>query len=122
VTAVLDASAVLAFLQGEIGSAVVEQELEAGAQCSAVNWSEVVQKLHANGVDWGVAHAVLNSYGLKIVDATGEDAVWAAQRWTSGEGLSIADRFCLALGARTGEVVLTADPAWGSSPGVRQIR
>ena len=121
-TAVLDASALLAFLQDESGSAVVEQQLEAGAQCSVVNWSEVVQKLRARGADWGVAHAVLSSYGLRIVDATGEDAVWAAQRWTPGEGLSIADRFCLALGARTGGTVFTADAAWGSSAEVRQIR
>ena len=121
-TAVLDASALLAFLQDESGAAMVEQQLEAGAQCSAVNWSEVVQKLRANGVDWGVARAVLDSYGLRIVDATGQDGVWAAERWRPGEGLSLADRFCLALGARTGEVVLTADTAWGSSPDVRQIR
>jgi len=118
VTAVLDASALLAFLQDESGSGVVEQQLEAGAQCSAVNWSEVVQKLRSKGV----AHAVLSSYRLRIVDATGEDAVWAAQRWTPGEGLSIADRFCLALAARTREVVYTADVAWGSSAEVRQIR
>ena len=65
---------------------------------------------------------MLSSYGLRIVDATGEDAVWAAQRWTPGEGLSIADRFCLALGARTGGTVFTADAAWGSSVEVRQIR
>jgi PIN domain nuclease of toxin-antitoxin system len=122
VTAVLDASAVLAFLQGESGATVVEELLEAGAQCSAVNWSEVVQKLRAHGVDWGVAHAVLGSYGLRIVDATAADAVWAAQRWQPGEGLSIADRFCLALGARSQAVVFTADTAWGSSPQVRQIR
>lgn len=121
-TAVLDASALLAFLQGEAGSAVVEAQLEAGAQCSAVNWSEVIQKLRAHGVDWGVAHAVLSSYGLKVVDATAQDAEWAAERWRTGEGLSIADRFCLALGARSGDEVLTADAAWGTSDGVLQIR
>ena len=38
---VLDASAILAFLQGEDGAAEVDAALEAGALCGAANWSEV---------------------------------------------------------------------------------
>jgi PIN domain nuclease of toxin-antitoxin system len=50
------------------------------------------------------------------------DAEWAAARWHRGEGLSLADRFCLALGQRLGLPALTADTAWGNSDSVRQIR
>lgn len=37
-TDVVDASALLAFLQGEAGADVVEEVLKGSPQCSAVNW------------------------------------------------------------------------------------
>jgi PIN domain nuclease of toxin-antitoxin system len=119
---VLDASAVLAFLQGEVGGDVVEAALDEGAVAGAANWSEVAQKVHAHGGDWGLARALLLSFGLEVVAVTAEDAEWAAQRWRSGEGLSLGDRLCLALGERLGQDVLTADRSWGSEGPVRQIR
>ena len=51
-----------------------------------------------------------------------QDAEWAARRWRRGEGLSLADRLCLALAERTDEEVLTADGSWGRTGRVRQIR
>lgn len=121
-TAVLDASAVLAFLGDEPGADVVERALEEGAACSAVNWSEVAQKVQAAGVDWGVASSLLGSYGLSIEPATMADAERAAALWAGGGGLSLGDRFCLALGDRLDAGVLTADRAWGESDRIRQIR
>jgi len=49
-------------------------------------------------------------------------AEWAAQRWRRGEGLSLADRLCMALGERLDAVVWTADEAWGTAGRVRQVR
>ena len=46
----------------------------------------------------------------------------SARRWRAGEGLSLADRLCLALGNRLDREVLTADTSWGTEPGIRQIR
>jgi hypothetical protein len=46
---VLEASALLAFLQGEKGAEVVEEGLVSGAACGTANWSEVAQKIQANG-------------------------------------------------------------------------
>jgi ribonuclease VapC len=51
-----------------------------------------------------------------------DDAEWAAGRWRPGEGLSLADRLCLALGERTDAVVWTADRQWAREPRVRTIR
>lgn len=119
---VLDASAVLAFLGGEPGSDAVESALEQGACCSAVNWSEVAQKVRAAGGDWPVAAALLAGYGLEVQDATAADGQQAADRWRRGAGLSLADRFCLALGDRLDVTILTADSAWGAEGRVRQIR
>lgn len=121
-TVVLDASAVLAFLAGEPGADVVEQALSSESVCSSVNWSEVAQKVRAGGGDWSVAAALLTSYGLSPVDATARDAEAAAALWQHGSGLSLADRFCLALTDRLAAVALTADTAWGTSARVHQIR
>ncbi len=119
---VLDASAVLAFLTGEAGADVVEEALDRGTVCSAVNWSEVAQKVRAAGANWSVASALLASYGVSTLDATARDAETAATMWQRGSGLSLADRFCLALATRLDAVALTADTAWGASDRVRQIR
>lgn len=118
----MDASAILAFLQGEDGAEVVETALVGGAQCGAANWSEVAQKVLAVGRDWEIARALLTSYGVRIEPITVEDAEWAARRWKRGEGLSLADRLCLALAERADTQVLTADVAWGTSGRVMQIR
>lgn len=118
---VLDASALLAFLQDERGSDVVQAALEQRAVCGTANWSEVAQKVISHGRNWDLAKALLLSFGLGLEAVTVADAESAARRWKKGSGLSLADRLCLALGDRLGLEVLTADSAW-SGPGVRQIR
>ncbi|HUP69392.1 MAG TPA: type II toxin-antitoxin system VapC family toxin [Acidimicrobiales bacterium] len=120
--AVLDSSALLAFLQGEAGADVVEEQLGGDAICGAANWSEVAQKVLAAGRDWDLARVLLLSYDIRVEPVTGDDAERAARRWRSGEGLSLADRLCLALADRTGLPVWTADTAWGAGKGVNQIR
>jgi PIN domain nuclease of toxin-antitoxin system len=119
---VFDASALLTFLQGERGTAEVETALRGGGACGAANWSEVAQKIRAHGRNWDLSRALLASYGIQVEAVTADDAEWAAHRWTPGEGLSLADRLCLALGERLDADVLTADQAWGTAGRIRQIR
>lgn len=61
---VLDASALLAFLQGEAGADVVEAVLQDDGVCAAVNWSETAQKVRARGADWPLARSLLIGYGV----------------------------------------------------------
>jgi len=119
---VVDASALLAFVQDEAGADVVAGVLEDEAACGAANWSEIAQKILAAGRDWELVRALLLSYDLSIEPVSPADAEWAARRWRAGEGLSLADRLCLALAERLDRDVLTADAAWGTSGRVRQIR
>ncbi|HEX4906784.1 MAG TPA: PIN domain-containing protein [Acidimicrobiales bacterium] len=121
-TDVLDASALLAFLQGEGGAEVVEARLEGGAVCGAANWSEVAQKVLGADRDWDLARALLLSYDLTLEPVDADDAEAAARRWRRGEGLSLADRLCLTLADRVHGVAWTADASWGSNDRVRQIR
>lgn len=121
-TVVLDASAILAFVAGEPGAAVVEAHLEQGAACGAANWAEVAQKVRAAGRDWDLVRALLRSYDVSVEPVTVADAEWAAERWRRGDGLSLADRLCLGLAERLDVEVLTADRAWGDAGRVRQLR
>lgn len=122
-TVVLDASALLAFLQGEEGADVVESALAGDARCAAANWSEVAQWVLAGGRDWPMIRGVvLAGYGVNVEPVLEADAEWAARRWRRGENLSLADRLCMALGERLDADVLTADTAWGAAGRVRQIR
>lgn len=109
---VLDASALLAALQGEPGGDLVEPQIERGA-ISSVNWAEVVQQSSAFGVSMEGFRDDLEAVGLAILPYTVDDAETSAALWgrTRALGLSLGDRACLAL--RLGLPTLTADRAWG---------
>ena len=119
---VFDASALLAFLQGEEGAGRAGEALTTGGVCGAANWSEVAQKVHAHGRNWDLARSLLASYGLRVEPVTAADAERAARRWVRGAGLSLADRLCMALGDRLDADVWTADQGWGTAERIRQIR
>jgi len=110
---VLDASALLAFFQEEIGAESVEAVLE-HAVVSTVNWSEVHRRAAARGVDVRGLWADVEALGVRLVPFTRMDAERAAalRPSTRERGLSLADRACLALAARLGLPALTADRAW----------
>ncbi|MDN5852303.1 MAG: type II toxin-antitoxin system VapC family toxin [Actinomycetia bacterium] len=118
-----DSSALLCFLQGERGSDAVERVLEDGkGVVSAVNWSEVAQKVRVTGGEWTLARGLLINFGIEVEPVTVRDAESAAALWRKGCGLSLADRVCLATGQRLVATVWTADTAWGESEQVRQVR
>ena len=119
---VLDASAILSFVQGEPGADVVERALEADTVCGAANWSEVAQKVISAGRDWNLVRALLINHDIGVEPVVADDAEWAARRWRRGGGLSLADRLCLALTDRLDADVLTADETWGREGRVTQIR
>ena len=119
---VLDASAVLAFLNDEPGSSVVESALDSGAVISAANWSEVAQKVTAAGSDWIESSALLDNYDVAIEVVGRADAESAAAMWHPGAGLSLADRLCITLGRRLERRTLTCDSAWGEEGLIVQIR
>ncbi len=119
---VIDASALLAFLQGEKGADRVDRILDEGGSCGAASWSEVAQKVRAAGRDWPSARQLLSTYRLTVVSVTAADAEHAAAMWAEVPALSLGDRLCLARGHRLGGLVWTADRAWGDDAPVRQIR
>ncbi len=118
---VLDASALLAFLQGEPGDDRVEEVLDE-AVVGAANWSEVAQKVRASGADWGVASGLLLSYRLRVEPVSHRDA--ERQPGCGARERPFARRSAVprGSGARLDAVALTADRAWGESKRVEQLR
>lgn len=124
---VLDASALLAWIHDEPGTATVDAALNAGAHLSAVNLAEVLSKLvERNQVTEPFLEA-LTDLGVTIEPYTQDDALATGvlRATTRAAGLSLGDRACLALGQRLGLPVLTADQAWAAlaaPPTVQLIR
>jgi ribonuclease VapC len=120
VSAVLDASALLALIRNEPGAARVGAAVDRGAAISAVNWAEVLSKLIETGGDPETAAmraltiSDLGAGGLTLVGFDDEQArvVARLRNKTRSLGLSLADRAALALAQLRGLPVLTTDRAW----------
>jgi PIN domain nuclease of toxin-antitoxin system len=110
----LDASALLALMQGEAGTDTVHAALP-HARISAVNLSEVVAKLQERGVPDAVVQDSLAELDLAIVSFDRDQALHAGQLRTATRplGLSLGDRACLAAAAADNAIALTTDRAWG---------
>jgi len=121
-TSVLDASALLAFLQDEPGASKVKAVLPTSA-ISAVNWSEVIQKSVARGVKVEGLREGLSALGLRILPFSAEQAETAGKLWAATHqlGLSLGDRACLNLGQLQQMPILTTDRVWQKLPPEFQI-
>lgn len=112
---VLDASAVLAFLQDENGSEKVDSVLSEGrAIISAVNYAEVVGKLLEAGLPESSVKIVMENLELQVEPLDDQQA-WKAGMLrinTREFGLSLGDRACLALAHIKNLSIITADKQW----------
>ena len=110
---VLDASALLAFLQKEPGANRVEAVLDQSI-ISAVNLAEVVSKAIDNGGSLEAVSSSLSRLLMRVVPFEPEDAYISGSLRTATrpKGLSLGDRCCLALGLKTGWPVLTTEGKW----------
>ena len=110
---VLDASALLAYLQREPGADSVRAVL-GSAIMSTVNWTEVIQKTAGSESEAAELRAALESLGLVLDPFSASQAGIAGslREPTSELGLSLGDRACLALAIERGETILTADRIW----------
>jgi PIN domain nuclease of toxin-antitoxin system len=113
--AVLDASAVLAYLQDESGCEKVHEALSEGkAIISSVNYAEVVGKLQDAGLPDASVQTVMGNLDLHIEPLSTQHAwLTGLMRASTKElGLSLGDRACLALASILQLPVITADKQW----------
>jgi PIN domain nuclease of toxin-antitoxin system len=118
-TAVLDASAFLAYINDEDGADAVADALSRVAAMSITNWTEVLSKVADEGTDperfteeleaKGFLGRVLEIRGTPMEQAV---AAGALSRATRPQGLSLGDRACLAFASNLGLPVLTTEHVW----------
>lgn len=110
---VLDASAVLAFLNQEAGADAVAGYLGAAA-ISAVNLAEVISRLSDRGLDPEQCHEVVSKLGLRVVafDEASAFAAGGLRASARDAGLSLGDRACLGLARASRCAAVTADRTW----------
>jgi PIN domain nuclease of toxin-antitoxin system len=110
---VLDASALLALLKDEPGGRKVAEGI-ATSRMSAVNYAEVVSHFIHAGMPPLAVDAMLRPLPVNIVAADTDLASTAGRlrSVTAEAGLSLGDRFCLALALRDGLPAWTADRQW----------
>ncbi len=109
----LDASAVMTHLNEEEGAEAVREAMRAGAAISVANWAEVLSNAAVDGDDPRQLADDLRD-AVIVEPMTEADCVEIAKLRpvTKPQGLSLADRACLALAARLGLPALTTDHAW----------
>jgi PIN domain nuclease of toxin-antitoxin system len=119
----------MAVLHDEDGASMVIEAIGEGSAISVANWAEVLSKLAEAGRDPEDAAAELrraegSRRALAIEPITAADCVAIAQLRpaTKRQGLSLADRACLALAARLEIPALTADRKWTEADVEAEIR
>jgi ribonuclease VapC len=117
VQAILDAAAVVAFLNREPGHEAITDALAAGAGLCTANAAEVIAVLMRRGLTAEEATQALDDLPLTIVDVDLDLARRAGvmEQSTRQSGLSLGDRLCLALAARERLPAITTDRIWAQA-------
>lgn len=112
---VLDASALLAMLLVERGGDQVKALLidpNRSALMSAVNWSEVFDRLLREGYSQQEVDRLLAKPDIEVIDFTRQQARISAAYRIKAPALSLGDRAYLALAQSRGATAWTADRIW----------
>lgn len=109
----MDASAILAVLNGERGRDRAMKAMSSGRIC-AINLAEVVSNMAEEGVRETEIESWAQRLPVIVVDFDRDLAMQAGflRKTTSHKGLSLGDRACLALAMRENLPVMTGDRAW----------
>ena len=110
---VLDASALIAMLKQEPGGDKVAQVI-GDTKITAINYAEVISHFCHAGMPIAEVDAMLRPLPLVIVSADEKLARLAGhlRTLTSSAGLSLGDRFCLALAQLENLPAWTSDRNW----------
>ena len=109
----LDASAILALIQGEPGYLILEDVI-AHSICSSVNISEVVSVLTRTGVPQDKIEDIIKNCIPEIIPFSVSEAMLAGTLIdkTKSYGLSLGDRACIATAILHKIPVYTTDQIW----------
>ncbi|HWL28213.1 MAG TPA: type II toxin-antitoxin system VapC family toxin [Burkholderiaceae bacterium] len=111
--AVLDASALIAFLRNEPGSDKVADVLTRSC-ISAVNLAETYSKMVEHGKPLDAVAYQVERLRIPVIPFDGEQASLVASLWKESRqvGMSLGDRACLSLALKTSLPALTTEGDW----------
>lgn len=115
---ILDASALLALIQNEEGTQVVDSLLD-DSTIHSVNLAEVARKLVQKGMSVVEATELLSDLHLDVIEELSEKQAYHTANWT-GRGLSLGDSVCLTTGHVYEHTIVTADRAWSKLENVQR--
>ena len=109
----LDASSLLALLQGERSSEIVAQHIPFSA-VSAVNLAEAASAFNNTGMPENEIHELFNEMNLEILPYEKEMAIATGgiRNLTRKKSMSLGDRACLVTTRHFKRIALTADGMW----------
>ncbi len=119
---VLDASALIAWFQRELGFETVRSQLEYGGVIAVPNMTEVIGKLVSSGVaPHNEVERDLLALGLEVVAMDQEIGLAAAYYYARRNpyNLSLGDCACLATAEVLGLEVLSAEQGWAQLSNLR---
>jgi ribonuclease VapC len=113
---VMDASAILAIIGKEPGAEIASQYV-AGGLVSSVNLAEVFSKSRDMKIPLDALRWMVQGLGLQSIPADDEIAfvVGSLREPTRAEGISLGDRYCLALGMIRRLPVITTEEQWSKA-------
>ena len=125
ILAILDASAIYAVIKGEPGTLNVKQVLEQ-SMATTYNVAEVVNKMvlrkqagHAEA--WLLLESMIpHTYPIDM--KLSELATSFSEVIDASFGISLGDKYCLALGKLLDKPIFTADRAWKQFEDLLEIR
>lgn len=119
---VLDASALIALIKQETGADKVAKVVR-GARIGAFNFAEVVSHFIYLGLAPREVDGMLRPLPVEIIVGDADLAREAGylRAVTAQVGLSLGDRFCLALAKRDGLPAWTADRQWLKIAGAVEV-
>ena len=111
--AVLDASALIAFIRNEPGADKVAAVLS-GSCISAVNLEETLSKMIQYGNPLEAVSYQIERLRIPVIAFDAEQARIASSMWKSTRsiGISLGDRACLSLALKFGVPALTTERDW----------
>jgi len=119
--AVLDASALIAFIRNEPGAEKVAAVLT-GSCISAVNLEETISKMIQYGKQLEAVSYQIERLRIPVIPFDAEQARIASSLWKSTRpfGLSLGNRACLSLALKLSVPALTTESDWSENEvGVR---
>ena len=110
---ILDSSALLAFINQEQGSEIVEKYLP-NALMSSINIAEVIAVLSMIDMPEDIITGIIDDLNVEVINFDQEQALQTGflRKTTKNDGLSLGDCACISVSSIRNLIIITANKIW----------